>query len=153
MYVCAALENILFYRFNCQLMFFIILIFRLALLMDWYKLSLVTKGYFAYFLASRLVNSFFLIPAWPRIYCTVSLLLVWSQSLARSLNCLKVFWLELLRILPALPATSKLSKQIYISETTLAIKLFNTYLKPSSIAIIFALYTLLIFFKEIPYFW
>ena len=64
-YVCAAPENVPFCHSNCQLISFIFLIFRLALLRDWCRLSPAARSSFAYFFASWSANSFPSIPAWP----------------------------------------------------------------------------------------
>ena len=117
-YVCAAPGKVPFCHSNCQLVSIIFLIFRLALLIDWSRLSSAAEGSYEYFFASWSTNSFPSIPVWPGIHWTVSSLPVWSQPSAKSLNCLKTFWLELLGIPPALRATPRLSRQICIPGAT-----------------------------------
>ena len=100
-YACAAPEKFLFCHSNSQLLPFAFLSFCLALLRDWAWSCFAT---YAHFFTSWSANSFPSIPAWPGIHWTISFLPVWSQPSARSLNCLKTFWIELLRIQLALRA-------------------------------------------------
>lgn len=105
----------------------------------------------ACFFASLSAISFTSIPVWPGIYRIVIHLPVCNQVLPASLNCFKIPWLKTLGICPALHATLRLSKQLWIPGATRAMGLLKASSRPLSKATGSASYTSCVSPKGVPH--